>query len=279
MEARRHPSPPTELRCLRSSSPAATRISISRSSTADGTWSYRNVGRTSTTPPAKPTTRSPSSSASAIPAARGSTRSPRTEIPRAVPFTFAQIKQKPADARRQSSHRTRKPHRTRTAGASTSPSAASRPPCSATSRLTTCARASRARRAALRRRRLHRQAERRKCTREALRRLRSSRRSTSSPPSRRASSATCSNQTFAAAEHFGARSIVVSGGVAANSELRRRLQPKPPRGLPAGRLSLARPLHRQRRHDRRRRVAQASRPATSPRTTLSATPQLAPRLE
>ena len=31
-------------------------------------------------------------------------------------------------------------------------------------------------------------------------------------------------QTFAAAEAFGARSIVVSGGVAANSELRRRLQ-------------------------------------------------------
>ena len=31
-------------------------------------------------------------------------------------------------------------------------------------------------------------------------------------------------QTFAAAEAFGARGIVVSGGVAANSELRRRFQ-------------------------------------------------------
>jgi N6-L-threonylcarbamoyladenine synthase len=47
-------------------------------------------------------------------------------------------------------------------------------------------------------------------------------------------------QTFAAAEAFGARSIVVSGGVAANSELRRRLQAEGDRrGLPIAFPSLA----------------------------------------
>ena len=47
-------------------------------------------------------------------------------------------------------------------------------------------------------------------------------------------------QTFAAAEAFGARSIVVSGGVAANSELRRRLQAEADRrGLPIAFPSLA----------------------------------------
>jgi len=47
-------------------------------------------------------------------------------------------------------------------------------------------------------------------------------------------------QTFAAAESLGARSIVVSGGVAANSELRRRLQSEADRrGLPIAFPSLA----------------------------------------
>jgi N6-L-threonylcarbamoyladenine synthase len=47
-------------------------------------------------------------------------------------------------------------------------------------------------------------------------------------------------QTFAAAESFGARGIVVSGGVAANSELRRRFQAEADRrGLPIAFPSLA----------------------------------------
>jgi N6-L-threonylcarbamoyladenine synthase len=47
-------------------------------------------------------------------------------------------------------------------------------------------------------------------------------------------------QTFAAAEAFGARGIVVSGGVAANSELRRRFQAEADRrGLPVAFPSLA----------------------------------------
>jgi N6-L-threonylcarbamoyladenine synthase len=47
-------------------------------------------------------------------------------------------------------------------------------------------------------------------------------------------------QTFAAAESLGARSIVVSGGVAANTELRRRLQAEADRrGLPIAFPSLA----------------------------------------
>jgi N6-L-threonylcarbamoyladenine synthase len=47
-------------------------------------------------------------------------------------------------------------------------------------------------------------------------------------------------QTFAAAEALGARSIVVSGGVAANTELRRRLQAEADRrGLPIAFPSLA----------------------------------------
>jgi N6-L-threonylcarbamoyladenine synthase len=47
-------------------------------------------------------------------------------------------------------------------------------------------------------------------------------------------------QTFAAAESLGARSIVVSGGVAANTELRRRLQSEADRrGLPIAFPSLA----------------------------------------
>jgi N6-L-threonylcarbamoyladenine synthase len=47
-------------------------------------------------------------------------------------------------------------------------------------------------------------------------------------------------QTFGAAEVYGARGIVVSGGVAANSELRRRFQAEADkRGLPVAFPSLA----------------------------------------
>ncbi len=47
-------------------------------------------------------------------------------------------------------------------------------------------------------------------------------------------------QTFAAAEAYGARGIVVSGGVAANSELRRRFQSEAARrGLPVAFPSFA----------------------------------------
>ena len=47
-------------------------------------------------------------------------------------------------------------------------------------------------------------------------------------------------QTFAAAEAYGARSILVSGGVAANSELRRRFQSEAARrGLPVAFPSFA----------------------------------------
>jgi N6-L-threonylcarbamoyladenine synthase len=47
-------------------------------------------------------------------------------------------------------------------------------------------------------------------------------------------------QTFAAAETFGAQGVVVSGGVAANSELRRRFQAEADRrGLPVAFPSLA----------------------------------------
>jgi N6-L-threonylcarbamoyladenine synthase len=78
-------------------------------------------------------------------------------------------------------------------------------------------------------------------------------------------------QAFAAAEAFGARGIVVSGGVAANRELRQRFLaqaerrglPLAPclrghgrRGTPSHRLPQHCALHRQRRHDRRRRLAQ-----------------------
>ncbi len=47
-------------------------------------------------------------------------------------------------------------------------------------------------------------------------------------------------QSFAAAEAFGARGVIVSGGVAANSELRRRFQAEADRrGLPIAFPSLA----------------------------------------
>ena len=76
-----------------SSSPAATLIST-LPGPATGPGPTRWWAAPSTTPPAKPTTRSPSCWGWAIPAARGSTPWPDSAIPHAVPFAFAQIKPK-----------------------------------------------------------------------------------------------------------------------------------------------------------------------------------------
>jgi N6-L-threonylcarbamoyladenine synthase len=80
-------------------------------------------------------------------------------------------------------------------------------------------------------------------------------------------------QTFAAAESLGARSIVVSGGVAANSELRRRFQAEADRrGLPIAFPSLALST------DNAAMIAAAAWPKLLARNfapdDLSATPQL-----
>ncbi len=80
-------------------------------------------------------------------------------------------------------------------------------------------------------------------------------------------------QTFAAAESLGARSIVVSGGVAANSELRRRFQAEADRrGLPIAFPSLALST------DNAAMIAAAAWPKLVARDfaaeDLSATPQL-----
>jgi N6-L-threonylcarbamoyladenine synthase len=80
-------------------------------------------------------------------------------------------------------------------------------------------------------------------------------------------------QTFAAAEALGARSIVVSGGVAANSELRRRLQAEADRrNLPIAFPSLALST------DNAAMIAAAAWPKLLTRTfaseDLGATPQL-----
>jgi N6-L-threonylcarbamoyladenine synthase len=80
-------------------------------------------------------------------------------------------------------------------------------------------------------------------------------------------------QTFAAAEAFGARSIVVSGGVAANSELRRRFQAEADRRhLPIAFPSLALST------DNAAMIAAAAWPKFLTRTfapeNLAATPQL-----
>ncbi|MEG9435554.1 tRNA (adenosine(37)-N6)-threonylcarbamoyltransferase complex transferase subunit TsaD [Edaphobacter sp. HDX4] len=80
-------------------------------------------------------------------------------------------------------------------------------------------------------------------------------------------------QSFAAAEAFGARGIVVSGGVAANSELRRRFQAEADkRGLPVAFPSLALST------DNAAMIAAAAWPKFMAREfadeTLGATPQL-----
>ena len=67
-------------------------------------------------------------------------------------------------------------------------------------------------------------------------------------------------QTLAAAEAYGARALLISGGVAANRELRRRFTSAAAEREPPHRLPIPRSRHRQRRHDRRRRLAPLSHP-------------------
>ena len=66
-------------------------------------------------------------------------------------------------------------------------------------------------------------------------------------------------QTWAAAEAFGARGVVVSGGVAANSELRRRFAEEAERRRRSSSLPHPGHVHGQRRHDRRSRLAEVRR--------------------
>ena len=75
-------------------------------------------------------------------------------------------------------------------------------------------------------------------------------------------------KTFAAAESQHVTRILVTGGVAANSELRARftIRSRPPR--PRNRLPHARALNRQRRHDRRRRMAAFPRAGFRPARPL-----------
>ena len=61
-------------------------------------------------------------------------------------------------------------------------------------------------------------------------------------------------RTIAAAEQNAARSILVSGGVAANRELRALLRSRSRAPQPRSIFPQPRALHRQRRHDRRRRL-------------------------
>ena len=70
-------------------------------------------------------------------------------------------------------------------------------------------------------------------------------------------------------------SVGVAGGVSANSRLRAELEARGrARGLPGVRAA-ARPRHRQRRHDRGRRRAAASRRGALPTLGLNAVPSLA----
>ena len=62
------------------------------------------------------------------------------------------------------------------------------------------------------------------------------------------------SRTLAAAEQYGARTVLVSGGVAANCELRRAFEAEAgSRGIEVF-LPQPRAFHRQCRHDRRRRA-------------------------
>ena len=74
----------------------------------------------------------------------------------------------------------------------------------------------------------------------------------------------------ASAESIAARALIVSGGVACNSGLRAAARGRRP--ALSGALSLARPLHRQRRHDRRRGLPQAGGAANSRAWTLPRRP-------
>ena len=60
-------------------------------------------------------------------------------------------------------------------------------------------------------------------------------------------------RTLAAAEQYDVRTVLVSGGVAANRELRATFESEARRRSIERLLPQPRPLHRQRRHDRRRR--------------------------
>ena len=190
----------------------------------------RTSAAPSTTPPARPTTRSPSCSASATPAARGSTRLAPNGNPRAVPFQFGQIK--PRAPRPGISLPNKKAGAERTgptfdfsfSGIKT---------------------------AVLRYVETHGMKPAIERRRAALAEL--------SDPKPSDAAALCDAETldliasfqyavvgnlerqaFAAAEAFGARGIVVSGGVAANRELRQRfLAQADRRGLPVAFPSLA----------------------------------------
>ncbi len=67
-------------------------------------------------------------------------------------------------------------------------------------------------------------------------------------------------KTFAASESLGAARILVTGGVAANRELRERFTRQGRAARPSYRLPHARALYRQCRDDRRRRMAALPRP-------------------
>ena len=81
-------------------------------------------------------------------------------------------------------------------------------------------------------------------------------------------------KTFAAQESLGATRILVTGGVAANRELRARFTAEANRRQCPRRFSHARALHRQCRDDRRGRVAPAAAGEFAP-ANLSADPSLA----
>ena len=204
------------MRRWRWSSPAGTRTFI---------WPVRHKGPGTTrwwaapwtTRPARPSTRSPSCSASAIPAVRGSTRWPNSAIRDAVPFSFAQIKTKV--------HLGGKPPRTK--AAKTAPIARLDPHfLFSFSGIKT---------AVLRYVELHGlRAEARARVSHVLKNFRP-------PQTREEALALCPQptldliasfqhavigdlmkKTFAAAESLGTRRILVTGGVAANRELRER---------------------------------------------------------
>ncbi len=81
-------------------------------------------------------------------------------------------------------------------------------------------------------------------------------------------------RTLRAADETHAKSILVTGGVAANRELRLRFEAE---AAKAGKLAYfprPRALHGQRRHDRRRPATRSSPPAATTDSTLNADPNL-----
>ena len=95
------------LRSSRSLSPAATRIFILRTAAATEPGAIATSAAPSTTPRARPTTRSPSSSACRYPGGPWIDALAAHGNPTAVPFSFAQIKQRPADGPREARARAR----------------------------------------------------------------------------------------------------------------------------------------------------------------------------